>query len=89
MISIVANTCFSSHAKQTLANYYSIQSENVNNYLDILRINHCQNNSQNWGKQKYSNYMSDSVYSFVMCKFAMFVCYMFVKMQKKKKIKQK
>ena len=29
------------------------------------------------------------IYSFVMCKFEKFVCYIFVKMQKKKKIKQK
>ena len=43
LISIVAYTCFSSHAKQTLANCYSIKSECVYYYLNVLGINHCQN----------------------------------------------
>ena len=39
-LSIVTYTCFSSHAKDTLANYYSIQSENVYYYLDLLFLNY-------------------------------------------------
>ena len=60
-ILIVARTCFSSNAKQTLANYKSIQSENVYSYLDILWINYCQNQSINWDKNTYSTIMTNSV----------------------------
>ena len=56
------NTCFNSQAKQTLANYYSIQSENMYYYLDLLGINHCQNHFINWGKNNYSTIMTNSVY---------------------------
>ena len=59
----VAHTCFSSHAKQTLANYYSKKNaENVYYYLDLLRINYCQNHSINWGKNNYSTFMTNSVH---------------------------
>ena len=37
--------------KQTLANYYSITSQNVYYYLVFLWITHCQNHSINWGKK--------------------------------------
>ena len=39
-VCIVAYTCFSSHAKHTLANYYSIKSKNVYYYRDLLFLNY-------------------------------------------------